>query len=246
MAALPASTGSTLGRVTLIGCGPGDKELLSVKAVKAIRNADICLVDALIGKDVLEWAKGKEVIYVGKRKGKHSLVQHEINNLIVQHAKEGKHVARLKGGDPFIFGRGGEEVEHVTNHGIKVDVIPGITAASAASASLRDSLSKRGTHRNIILSTSYTKSGEILTDWHPLLKSGSASVCLYMGTSVVEEMVKDLSSKGVPLSTKATVVFDASLPTETVIRTCLKELPAATKKLKKSLPEGKGLLILGS
>ena len=246
MAALPASTGSKLGRVTLIGCGPGDKDLLSVKAVKAIRNADVCLADALIGKEVLEWAQGKEIVYVGKRKGKHSLTQDEINKLIVEYANKGKHVARLKGGDPFIFGRGGEEVQHVTNNGIQVNVIPGITAASAASASLRDSLSKRGTLRNIVLATSYTKSGEVLTDWHPLLKSGSASICLYMGTSVVDKMVNDLSSKGVPLSTKATIVFDASLPTETVVRTSLRDLPAETKKLKESIPEGKGLLILGS
>lgn len=120
------------GKVILVGAGPGDPELITIKGLKAIKEADVVVYDDLISKELLNYAKkDAELIYVGKRKGKHSFKQEEINKILVEKAKEGKLVVRLKGGDPFVFGRGGEEILELKKHNIPYEVIPGITSAIA-------------------------------------------------------------------------------------------------------------------
>ena len=117
-------------KVILVGAGPGDEELITVKGLKAIKSGDVIIYDDLINKNLLRYAKeGAELIYVGKRKGKHSYKQEDINRLLVEKAKENKVVVRLKGGDPFVFGRGGEEILYLKKHNIPYEVIPGITSA---------------------------------------------------------------------------------------------------------------------
>ena len=140
-------------KVYLIGAGPGDPELLTIKAVNALKKANAVLYDRLISKEILEYApKNAAMIYVGKKKGNHSLPQEEICNLLIQLASKNPYVVRLKGGDPFIFGRGGEEYEAVTSMGLNCEVIPGITAAMGAAASLGLSLTHRDHSSEVVLS----------------------------------------------------------------------------------------------
>ncbi|MBW9222214.1 uroporphyrinogen-III C-methyltransferase [Methanothermococcus sp. SCGC AD-155-C09] len=138
-------------KVILVGAGPGDEELITIKGLNAIKNADVIVYDDLIGKNLLKNAKvDVELIYVGKRKGKHSYNQEDINKILVEKAKENKTVVRLKGGDPFIFGRGGEEILYLKKHGIPYEVVPGITSAIAVPEVANIPL----THRKV--STSFT------------------------------------------------------------------------------------------
>ena len=156
------------GSVWLVGAGPGDPELLTRKAERLIRSADVVFYDALVGPEVLAMAAGRRVP-VGKRSGRHSKAQGEIDRLIVEAALSGERVVRLKGGDPSIFGRSAEEMDACRAAGVEVWICPGITAASAAAASLGASLTLRGLARRLTLVTAHTKAGETLAlEWAAL------------------------------------------------------------------------------
>lgn len=175
------------GKLTLVGAGPGDPELFTLKGVKVLNTADVVLYDALVHPDLLAYAGKKALkIFVGKRAGKHSLIQDEINALIVEHGKTGKHVVRLKGGDPFIFARGKEEIQYAEKHGIPAEVVLGISSINLPGY-YGIPLTSRGINQSFWAITATTRHGELSKDV-ALAASSSATVLLFMGLKKLEEI----------------------------------------------------------
>ncbi len=182
-AAEQIATEPRAGSVTLVGAGPGDPELLTLKAMRALQSADVILFDDLVSPEVLELARREaKRLLVGKRAGRESCRQDDINDMMVRFAKAGKRVVRLKSGDPMIFGRAGEEIARLENEGIAVDVVPGITAASAMAASLKTSLTHRDHAQEVRFVTGHSRNAELprTLDWPSLAKANQTSV-FYMG-----------------------------------------------------------------
>ncbi|MEP7350684.1 MAG: uroporphyrinogen-III C-methyltransferase [Sphingorhabdus sp.] len=231
------------GTVWLVGAGPGDPDLLTRKAEKLITAADIVFYDALVGPGILDLIPAHiETIGVGKRAGRHSKDQASINDLMLSAAQARKRVVRLKGGDPAIFGRTAEEVAHLKAHGIHVSICPGITAASAAVASARTSLTLRGSARKLTFITAHARAGEPLDlDWH-LLADPQSTLAIYMGKAAATEIAKSLISAGLTVDTPALIVENASLPDERLIHTALGRM-ADTVKLVSGT--GPAVLIVG-
>ncbi len=202
-------------RVALVGAGPGDPELLTVKAVRAIGAADVILHDRLIGPDVLKLARADAtVIDVGKRSGNHAATQAEINRMLIEHARTGARVIRLKGGDPFIFGRGGEELAALAEAGIFVEVIPGITAAAGAAARLALPLTQRGIGQSLHIASGHGAGAvERDDDWTVLAKPG-ATLVLYMGGRTLGAITVRMMDDGVPPGLPAVAIENATLPNE--------------------------------
>jgi uroporphyrin-III C-methyltransferase len=204
------------GSVALVGAGPGDPELLTVKAVRAIRRATVLLVDDLVGDGVLRYArKAARVVHVGKRGGCASTPQAFIEKLMIAEAQRGEHVVRLKGGDPFVFGRGGEEVEHLRAAGVNVSVVNGITSGLAATAALGVPWTHREHARGVMLVTGHAKEGGNAPHW-PTLGAAAAqgmTLVVYMGVTQLASIVDGLAA-ALPLQTPAALVQDASLPRE--------------------------------
>ena len=177
-------------KVTLVGAGPGDPDLLTLKAVKALSVADVVLYDALVNKEILQRAPSSAtLVCVGKRAGKHSFTQTAINQLIVEYALDGNHVVRLKGGDPFIFGRGFEELEYVESFGIPVDVVPGISSANAVPASQKIPVTNRGVSQSYWVLTATNSKGE-LSDDIQLAVQTNATVVILMGVNQLSKIVQ--------------------------------------------------------
>jgi len=218
------------GTVTLVGAGPGDPELLTLKAVRAIQNATVLLVDDLVSDDVVALAQpNARVVYVGKRGGCASTPQAFILKLMVASAQEGHQVVRLKGGDPFIFGRGGEELDHLHAAGIAASVVNGITAGLAAANALGVSLTHRDHAQGVILVTGHAKTAGLSTDWRALAAiahSAKLTLVIYMGVSGVRDLQDELLT-GLPARTPVAVVQDASLPTQRFITGTLGQLADA-------------------
>lgn len=178
------------GQLTVVGAGPGDVELITLKAIKAIESADVILYDALINEALLNYASKKaELIFVGKRKGCYAYQQEQINELIVSRAKSHGHVVRLKGGDPFIFGRGAEEIDYARKYNIETYVVPGITSAIAVPAYQGIPLTKRGASESFWVITGTTKAHKLSNDVILAAKS-TATVVILMGMSKLHEIVK--------------------------------------------------------
>jgi uroporphyrin-III C-methyltransferase len=197
-------------RVTLVGAGPGDPELMTLKAARALGAADVVLVDELVNRGCLAHvATGARIIEVGKRGGCKSTPQEFIEKLMILYAKEGKNVVRLKGGDPFIFGRGGEEVEALRAEGIEVEVIPGVTAGTAAPASLGIPVTHRELARGVTFVTGHTKDGTE-PDWHALAKSRTTLV-IYMGLKGLQRILSSLSAAGLAPETPACIIENGTL-----------------------------------
>lgn len=175
-------------KVTLIGAGPGDPDLITVKGVKALQNAKVVLYDALINRELLKYATDAELIFVGKRKGFHRYSQDEINELIVKSAFEYGNAVRLKGGDPFIFGRGSEEIDYIESFGIETEVISGISSSMAVPASQGISLTKRGVAESFWVITGTTSERKLSTDVY-LAAQSTATVVILMGMSKLSEIV---------------------------------------------------------
>jgi len=175
-------------KVTLIGAGPGDPDLITVKGVKALQSAKVILYDALINRELLKYAPTAKKIFVGKRKGMHSFSQDEINELIVKNTFEYGNVVRLKGGDPFIFGRGSEEVEFIESFGIETEVISGISSSMAVPASQGISLTKRGVAESFWVLTGTTSERKLSADVF-LAAQSTATVVILMGMSKLNEIV---------------------------------------------------------
>ena len=174
-------------KVTLVGAGPGDPDLITVKGVKALQKASIILYDALINRELLEYAPNAKKIFVGKRKGMHSFSQDDINELIVKSAFEYGNVVRLKGGDPFIFGRGSEEIEFIESFGIETEVISGISSSMAVPASQGISLTKRGVAESFWVITGTTSERKLSADVY-LAAQSTATVVILMGMSKLSEI----------------------------------------------------------
>jgi uroporphyrin-III C-methyltransferase/precorrin-2 dehydrogenase/sirohydrochlorin ferrochelatase len=210
------ATAPSAGRVTLVGAGPGDAELLTLKAVRALQAADVILFDDLVSDDVLELARREaKRLLVGKRGGRESCRQEDINATMVKLAKAGKRVVRLKSGDPMIFGRAGEEIAHLDREGIAVDVIPGITAASAMASRLGLSLTHRDHAQSVRFITGHSRHGGLPTDvdWRSVADPRTTTV-FYMGGRTAALIADRLVAEGLPPATAAIVISDVSRPTE--------------------------------
>lgn len=180
-------TNKKQAKVTLVGAGPGDVDLITVKGVKALASADVVLYDALINRELLDYAPDAIKIFVGKRKNFHRYSQDEINEIIVKNAFEHGHVVRLKGGDPFIFGRGGEEIDYVESFGIESQVISGISSSVSVPANLGVSLTKRGVSESLWIITGTTSARQLSEDVK-LAAQSSATVVILMGMSKLTEI----------------------------------------------------------
>lgn len=212
--ALPPAS-HRIGRATLVGAGPGAADLLTVRAVEAIRDADVVLFDKLVGPDVLALIKpGARRIDVGKRCGRHAMAQSAINALIIGTAQAGRHVVRLKGGDPFVFGRGGEELESLRAAGVPTEVVPGITAALAAAARLGIPLTHRGTSRSLHLITAHGSDDRLPEhDWTALARAGG-TLAVYMGVRTLPLLAARLLAAGMAPGTPTIAVENATLDNE--------------------------------
>lgn len=177
-----------LGRLTVVGAGPGDVELITLKAVNTLGKADVVLYDALVNEALLDYAPKAEHIFVGKRRGCYHYQQKQINELIVQRALLGKHVVRLKGGDPFVFGRGAEEMEYASQFGIEGAVVPGISSSVAVPAAAHIPVTKRGAAESFWVITGMTKEHQLSKDVVLAAKS-SATVVILMGMSKLGEIM---------------------------------------------------------
>ena len=209
--------GEKVGTVHLVGAGSGDPELLTLKALRVMQRADIVLYDSLVSEDILDMcALTAEKIFVGKRRANHALPQEGINELLVKHALAGKTVVRLKGGDPFIFGRGGEELQEVVRHGIRFESIPGITAASAAASRAGIPLTHRDHAQAVKFVTACKKSGAANNDYDEHLDS-KQTVVFYMGLHRLGELTKGLIAAGRDSETPFAVISHASLPTQQLL-----------------------------
>jgi uroporphyrin-III C-methyltransferase len=215
------------GKVTLVGAGPGDPELLTLKALKAIQAATVLLVDDLVSPEVVAHApKDARIIHVGKRGGCKSTPQAFIEKLMVLAAREGEHVVRLKGGDPFIFGRGGEEVEHLRAAGITVEVVNGITSGLAAVSSLGVPLTHREHAQGVIFLTGHAQNGAHPPDWKALAataRDARLTLVIYMGVSSAGRIQQELLT-GLPGDTPVAIIQRASLPDQRHAVTTLGEL----------------------
>jgi len=229
------------GEVWLVGAGPGDPELLTIKALKALQGADVVVHDGLVSPAILDLAPASaQRLSVAKRKSRHSYAQDEINRLLVAFAREGLTVVRLKGGDPFIFGRGGEELEACRAAGLTCHVVPGVTAGLAAAAAAGAPLTHRGAAQAVTFVTGHAAGGgEPDLDWASLAKPNQ-TVVIYMGVSTAAPIAARLMAAGRAGATPALIVEDASLATERRIVTTLAGIPAAAEAV-----TGPALLIVG-
>ena len=231
------------GEVWLVGAGPGDPELLTRKAERLIGQASVIFHDALVGQGVLKLVPaGVRLVSVGKRSGRHSKDQRTIDALILEAALAGERVVRLKGGDPAIFGRATEELQACRASGIPVHVCPGVTAASAAAASLGKSLTLRGLARRLTFVTAHVRAGEgVDLDWGALADP-QATLAVYMGKAAAGEVSAGLIAAGLPGDTPVVLVENASLPEERHFATRLDLLPLAAMT---ALGDGPAVMLIG-
>lgn len=228
------------GVVHLVGAGPGDPDLLTLKALKALNAADVIVHDGLVSDEILDLAPANaRRINVAKRKSRHTLPQDDINQLLVALALDGLTVVRLKGGDPFLFGRGGEELAACREAGVECHVVPGITAALAASAGAGAPLTHRGSAQAVTFVTGHAAHGDPDLDWTSLARPNQ-TVVVYMGVSTAGLIAERLTAAGRTASTPALIVENASRADERRILTTLAGLAVAAEGLK-----GPALLMVG-
>lgn len=231
------------GSVALVGAGPGDKDLLTLKAARLIGQADVIFADRLVGREVLALARGDaEIVPVGKSKGEHSIAQDEIHARMIAAARDGKRVVRLKGGDPFIFGRGGEEVEALRTAGVAVDVVPGISAALGVAAAGQIPLTHRDVAQAVTFVTGHAKLGASPDlDWAGLARSNQ-TVVVYMGVGAAGTIAARLIAAGRDAATPVAVVENATRPEEVRAFGVLGEV---SEVIARAGIEGPALLVIG-
>jgi len=210
-------------RLTLVGAGPGDPELITLKGILALGKADVVLYDALVDKSLLKYATEKALkIYVGKRNGSRDNPQEETNQLIVDYALKYGHVVRLKGGDPFVFGRGAEEIEYAQQFGIKTEMVPGITSSIAVPAGQGIPVTKRGVSESFWVITGTTSAGQLSNDLHLAARS-TATVVVLMGTKKLGEIVSSFKQWG-KSSTPIALIQSGTTVQEKVVAGCIDDI----------------------
>ena len=234
--------------VYLVGVGPGDVELLTVKALRLMQNADLVLYDRLISPEILQLVgDDAKMLYVGKEAGLHTRPQDQIHELLLHFAEEGKTVVRLKGGDPTVFGRGGEEMEYLENRGVRVRVVPGITAASGIAASLGVPLTHRDHADSVRFVTGHARSECTLPveERYPWaqLADPKTTLVIYMGLSTLPSLAAGLIEAGLDPAMPAVAVQDGTTPTQRVVHAPLHELPGAVETAALRSPT---LVVIGS
>ncbi|MCG2578933.1 uroporphyrinogen-III C-methyltransferase [Dechloromonas sp. XY25] len=231
------------GKVWLVGAGPGDPELLTIKAARLISQADALVYDHLVGSGIMDLARADaHVIYAGKESSKHTMPQGDINQLLVELAREGLSVVRLKGGDPFIFGRGGEELETLAASGVPFEVVPGVTAAAGCAAYSGFPLTHREHAQAVTFVTGHLKDGTVNLDW-PGLARPNQTVVFYMGIGAAAEICRQMINHGLPSLTPAAVVRNGTQADQQTVLGTLGTLP---HRIAESGIKPPALIVVGS
>lgn len=238
---LEAAVPMAPGWVSIVGAGPGPLDLLTLRALDRLRRAEVVIHDRLIGADILAEIPAQALRYdVGKARGRHTLPQSDIHALMVAHARAGRRVVRLKGGDPFIFGRGGEEMQALCAAGVPFEIVPGVSAAQGCGAAAGIPLTQRGLASLCVFLPGHGDSGDVGYDWAALARPAQTLV-FYMGVARLARIAERLMAHGLPPDTPAALVLDGTRPTQTVLARPLQVLASQAP------PYGPrpGLLIIG-
>ena len=239
---LEAAETTPPGMVHLVGGGPGAPDLLTLRALRLLGEADVIVHDRLVGEAVLAMARrDAERIFVGKSRANHCLPQEEINTLLVRLARQGKRVVRLKGGDPFVFGRGGEEAQELAREGIAFEVVPGVTAALACAAQAGIPLTHRGVARVLTLVTGHTREGRLDLDFAALARPGQ-TLAIYMGVTTMPQLLEGLTAHGLPAHTPAALIEQGGTPAQRELRGPLEQV---VEQAPGWVGKGPALLVIG-
>lgn len=229
-------------RVWLVGAGPGDPELLTLKAARVLASADVVVHDHLVAPEILaRLPRRAERIYAGKQRGRHTFTQEEINRLLVRLARRGKRVVRLKGGDPFIFGRGGEEALALARAGIAFEVVPGITAATGVAAAAGIPLTHRAIAQACVLVTGSRRKGDPDLDWKSLARPGQ-TIVVYMGLAGLERVSRELIAHGLSRRTPAAIIQQGTTADQRIVEGTLSALPRLAAEARLRAPT---LIVIG-
>ncbi|MGE0855481.1 MAG: siroheme synthase CysG [Hyphomicrobiaceae bacterium] len=241
--AFAAGGAAPAGEVYLVGGGPGDPDLLTFRALRLMQRADVIVYDRLIGSPILELVRpDAERVYVGKKRNQHALPQEEISRLLVRLAREGKRVLRLKGGDPFIFGRGGEEIELLAAEGIPFQIVPGITAASGCASFAGIPLTHRDHAQACVFVTGHTKTGRLSSDWATVLQPNQ-TVVIYMGLAVLAELMADFIANGADPTMPVAIVENGTRPNQ---RVATGTIATIASEIETAGINGPALIIIGT
>lgn len=230
------------GHVSLVGAGPGDPELITLKAVRLLQEADVIVYDRLANPELLKHANNNcETVYVGKQKDQHSLPQEQICALLVALAQQGKNVVRLKGGDPFIFGRGGEELDALNQHDIPCSVVPGITAAIGCAAAMQIPLTHRDHAHAVTFITGHRKQDALNINWDLALQKDS-TVVFYMGLSNIDEITKQLLERGCSANKPMAIIAEGTSNKQRIL---ISDVAHIANKLRRQPMPSPALIVLG-